>query len=382
MTQHSHVVDNAERHRYEILVDGQVAGYLDHRSPREGVIELPHTVVEDAFAGRGLASVLVRHALDAARAAGLRVVPTCPYVRGWIAKHPDYAALVTPVVEVVEGAAAQVGNFGVQRVLPRRGRRLVGAWCFADHMGPADVDAERSPGVGPHPHCGLATVTWLLDGELLHRDSLGSEQPIRPGQLNLMTAGHGVQHAEEGTGYAGLFEGIQLWVAQPDATRSGPAAFEHHAELPRIDLGAGTGTVLLGEFAGAESPARRDTELVGVDLRLHGTADLPLRTDFEYALVGLRGGVEVDGVRLGPGQLAYLGAGADELRVRVPERGRAMLLGGVPLTEPVLMFWNFVGRDRAELAEAGRAWNDGSDRFGRLDSPLPRYAAPEAPWPA
>lgn len=382
MTQQIEVVDNVERSRHEVLVDGEVAGHLDHRTPRPGVVEFPHTVVEDAFAGRGLASLLVRHALDAARAAGLGVVPTCPYVRGWIGKHTDYADLVTPVVEVVEGQAAQVGTLGVRRVLPRRGRRLVGAWGFADHMGPADVDPDRSPGVGPHPHCGLATVTWLLDGELLHRDSLGTEQPIRPGQLNLMTAGHGVQHAEEGTGYAGSFEGVQLWLAQPEATRSGPAAFEHHAELPRVDLGAGTGTVLVGEFADAASPARRDTELVGVDLRLHGTADLPLRPDFEYALIGLRGAVELDGVRIGPGQLAYLGAGADELRVRVPDRGRALLLGGVPFDEEVLMFWNFVGRDRAELADAGRAWNAGDERFGRLDSPLPRFTAPPAPWPA
>ena len=123
-------------------------------------------------------------------------------------------------MEIIESRAATVGGLGVRRALPTRGRRTVGAWCFADHMGPLDVDDRTEPGIGPHPHTGLATVTWLLDGELLHRDSLGSEQPIRPGQLNLMTAGGGVQHAEEGTGLTGTFEGIQLFGADQPAVKA------------------------------------------------------------------------------------------------------------------------------------------------------------------
>jgi redox-sensitive bicupin YhaK (pirin superfamily) len=138
-----------------------------------------------------------------------------------------------------------VGKIRVRRSLPRRERRTVGAWCFVDHMGPASVTETVSIDVGPHPHTGLHTVTWLIEGEILHRDSLGSEQVIRPGQLNLMTASHGVAHSEEATGaYRGQLHGVQLWVAQPESTRHGTAAFEHHAELPRLELGRSEATIL------------------------------------------------------------------------------------------------------------------------------------------
>src|SRR4051812_29713004 len=187
-------------------------------------------------------------------------------------------------VEVLDGRATTVGDLPVRRVLPRRGRRTVGAWCFADHMGPVAVDEFRTVEIGPHPHIGLHTVTWLVAGELLHRDSIGSEQPIRPGQLNLMTAGQGVAHAEEATnGYRGDLHGMQLWVAQPEETRHGAPAFEHHGELPQVSLGAGQATVLVGEFDGVVSPARRDTDLVGLDAVLRaGVSAWELRPDFEY----------------------------------------------------------------------------------------------------
>ena len=150
---------------------------------------------------------------------------------------PDCGHPADACIEVTESHTATVGKFSVRRALPRRGRRTVGAWCFADHMGPADVTETSGMDIGPHPHIGLQTVTWLLDGEALHRDSLGSEQLITPGQLNLMTAGAGVAHSEEATGrYHGRLEGIQLWVALPEPTRDSAAAFEHHAELPRVEL--------------------------------------------------------------------------------------------------------------------------------------------------
>src|SRR3954463_4902902 len=199
----------------------------------------------------------------------------------------------------VEGTESHEGGAGrvhVRRALPRRGRRTVGAWCFADHMGPADVTENSGLDVGPHPHMGLQTVTWLLAGEALHHDSLGSEQLIAPGQLNLMTAGGGVAHAEEATGsYSGRLHGIQLWVAQPQETRHGDAAFEHHAELPRVDLRGADATVLVGEIDGVASPARRDTELVGVDIATGNGVDvaLPVRRDFEHALVVLEGALTI-----------------------------------------------------------------------------------------
>ena len=222
-------------------------------------------------------------------------------------------------------------------------------------------------------------MTWLLDGELLHRDSLGSEQSIRPGQLNLMTAGRGVQHAEEGTSYTGTFDGIQLWLAQPEATRWGDPAFEHHTEVPHADLGVGTGTVLVGEFAGERSPARADTDAVGVELRLHGTAEIPLRPDFEYGLIVLRGAVSVGDEQLRPGSLGYLGSGAESLALTSDKASRVMLLGGTPF-EPITMFWNFVGRDKDELTAAARDWNAADDRFGRITSGLSRIASPIPPW--
>ena len=293
------------------------------------------------------------------------------------------ATLARPAcVEVTRSRATRVGAISVRRALPRRDRRTVGAWCFVDHMGPAEVTEDHGVDIGPHPHIGLQTVTWLLAGEVLHRDSLGSEQVVRPGQLNLMTAGHGVAHAEEATGrYRGPLQGVQLWIAQPSATRHGPPAFEHHAGLPQVDLDGATATVLLGDLAGAASPARRDTDLVGADLDLRPAgAIVPLRPDFEHALVVFTGAVAVDGHPVGPGRLAYLGTGRDECRLAVGEPTRALLVGGVPFDERVLMWWNYVARSREEITTAHRDWTEGSERFGVVASPRPRIDVAPPPW--
>jgi redox-sensitive bicupin YhaK (pirin superfamily) len=248
-------------------------------------------------------------------------------------------------------------------------------------MGPADVTENSGLDIGPHPHIGLQTVTWLVDGQVLHRDSLGSEQVIRPGQLNLMTAGHGVSHAEEATGhYRGTLEGIQLWIAQPDSTRGGAAAFEHHAALPMVDLDGAVATVLVGAFAGAHSPARHDTPLTGVDLALHGPTTVPLRPDFEYAVVVVDGAVAIQDCPVVPGRLAYLGRGRDEVLVDAPGGTRAVLLGGEPFEELLLMWWNFVGRTREEIDAAYASWEAGDDRFGRVSSALPRIPAAAPFW--
>jgi quercetin 2,3-dioxygenase len=305
----------------------------------------------------------------------------------------EHVACERRVVEVLESRTGKVGELTVRRALPRRGRRTVGAWCFADHMGPANVTADRGIDVGPHPHIGLQTVTWLAAGEILHRDSLGSEQVVRAGQLNLMTAGIGVAHSEEATGhYAGELHGIQLWVAQPDATREGPPAFEHHAELPRVDVGRGstsTATVFVGDFAGAVSPARRDTDHTGVDVELRSEAELPLRADHEYAIVVLDGSVDVEGATVTPGHLAYLGSGRNDVGLRPAGTAvtRVILLGGAPFDDDVLTWWNFVARTRDEVDEARAAWqasgsDDSSGRFGVVASPLARIDAPEPMWSA
>lgn len=301
-----------------------------------------------------------------------------------------------PEIAVMPSRVAKVGNMTVRRALPHRERRTVGAWCFADHMGPHEVTAGSGVDIGPHPHIGLHTVTWLTSGELLHRDSLGSEQTIRPGQLNVMTAGRGVSHAEESvSGWAGEMQGIQLWVAQPEATRHGDPGFEHHAELPVVGLGRATATVLVGSFAGATSAARRDTDLVGVDLDLRrGTTATGLDPTYEHALVVIEGAVAVRGAGgagadgtgadgsepVGPGNLVYLGLGHAELELDAVERTRLLLLGGVPFESKVLMWWNFVARTREEVDEARSAWQADGDRFGETGSHLDRIPAPPTPW--
>ena len=289
---------------------------------------------------------------------------------------------MAPTLEVSASRTEQVGGVHVRRALPRPRRRTVGAWCFADHLGPASVTEGAGPDVGPHPHIGLQTVTWLLDGELLHRDSLGSEQVIRPGQVNLMTAGAGVTHAEEATGhYRGTLEGIQLWIAQADATRTGPAAFAHHADLPRLQLDGGEATMLVGALAGVGSLASTDSSLVGAELTLPADSTLPLQRDWEYALIVLRGAVYVEGRVIEPGHLGWLGVGRDELAIGVRGRATVLLIGGEPFTEPLMMWWNFVARSRAEIDAAYDAWMaQDAGRFGAVDSRLPIIAAAPPFW--
>jgi redox-sensitive bicupin YhaK (pirin superfamily) len=285
-------------------------------------------------------------------------------------------------VEVLDSSTSTVGTLQVRRALPRRSHRTVGAWCFADHMGPAAVTEEQGVDIGPHPHIGLQTVTWLVAGEILHRDSLGSEQVIRAGQLNLMTAGNGVAHSEEATGqYAGELHGIQLWVAQPESTRHGAAAFEHHAELPQLDVQGATATVIVGDLGGTPSPARHDTGLVGAELAVRpGRAVVPLRATFEHALVVLDGAVRLGRTIVEPGRLAYLGPGPEELPLDADTDTLVMLLGGEPFPDELVMWWNFVGRSRDEIDSARDDWEAAADRFGAVASPLPRIPAPRPQW--
>lgn len=297
---------------------------------------------------------------------------------------------------VYDAKPAEVGGARIRRALPRRGMRTVGAWCFADHMGPEIVTQTQGLDVGPHPHIGLQTATWLLDGSVLHTDSLGSEQLIRPGQLNLMTAGRGIAHAEEAVraqprSGPGTLHGVQLWIAQPSRTRDGASAFAHIAELPRLEVGHGTATVFIGEYDDAESTAQTDTALVGIDLDVTaGTSTWPLRPDFEYAVYVITGEVVVTSSAgespLREGQLLDLRQHGGEMRLRVTHHARLLLLGGEPLGEPLYMWWNFVGRSREEIAQAAQDWAEyaaagarsttGTERFARVPSTLAPIAAP------
>ena len=282
-------------------------------------------------------------------------------------------------VESREGRATTVGGLDVSRVLPTKGRRTVGPWCFVDLMGPADADNPDPMEVGPHPHIGLSTVTWLLEGEALHSDSLGTEQVIRPGQLNLMTAGHGIAHAEVAA--RPPFRGVQMWLAQPDATRHGPAAFEHHAQLPHLDLGHASVLLFAGSLASSTSSARADTPLVGAEITMRrGTTVVPTTSTFEHAIAPLDGRVKVGPEVVEPGWLALVPPGVVELPLEVEGDGRLLLLGGKPLGERVEMWWNFVARDRREIEVAYVDWRDRTDRFGEVPSTLERIEAPRPMW--
>ena len=285
-------------------------------------------------------------------------------------------------VEIIASREAQVAAIRVRRALPTKGRRSVGAWCFVDHMGPMSLDPDHSVDVAPHPHMGLQTVTWLFSGEFLHRDSLGSEQLIRAGQLNLMTSGHGIAHSEENPGLrSGELHGMQLWVAQPTSTRDRAAGFEHFAELPTLESPTLSASVLVGSFGGVASPARRDSDHVGVELDFHGgPVTVPMDATYEYALIVANGSVLVDGVVVEPGALAYLGAGRDEIRFESNGVSRALLIGGVPFDERLFMWWNFVARSQEEISDAWRAWASGDERFGRVASPFARIEVSPPPW--
>jgi redox-sensitive bicupin YhaK (pirin superfamily) len=269
----------------------------------------------------------------------------------------------------------------VRRTLPHRDRRTVGAWCFVDHFGPQEA-SDGVMHVPPHPHTGLQTVTWLIEGEVLHQDSLGSVQRIEPGELNLMTAGHGIAHAEDSIadGSARL-HGLQLWVALPDADRHQEAHFEHHAGLPVLRDGAVTATVIIGELAGERSAALRYSPLLAAEVVVApgGAARLPLEPEFEHAVLAVTGSPQVDGVAVPTSSMLYLDPGRRDLSMGAEEGARLLLLGGTPLTENLLMWWNFVARDHEEIAQARADWEAGR-RFGPVpDYPGDRLAAPAMP---
>jgi redox-sensitive bicupin YhaK (pirin superfamily) len=258
---------------------------------------------------------------------------------------------------------------------------MVGAWCFLDRFGPVEVSPQSTMTVGPHPHMGLHTVTWLLEGEVIHADSLGNEQPIRPGQLNVMTAGNGIAHAEDGRlQSSGRMNGIQFWVAQPEATRHGNSSFSHHQDLPQVGLGSGEATVLLGEFRGVHSPAHLDSQLVGLDINGSGKLELPLNPAFEYGIAVVNGDVRVGEATASTNEFAYLGVGQDQILLELSQGSHFLVLGGEPFESEIVMWWNFVARDRREFEVAKADWDSASDRFGPVATTLPRIDSPHPFW--
>ncbi|WP_338498844.1 pirin family protein [Delftia tsuruhatensis] len=283
---------------------------------------------------------------------------------------------------------ADVSGIPIQRAIPQRALRKVGAWCFLDHAGPADP-APPGMQVGPHPHIGLQTFTWMIRGEVLHRDSLGNTQIIRPGQVNLMTAGHGIAHSEESQTPSHI-HAAQLWIALPESHRNGPPRFQHYPELPRTTVGDFTATVLAGEALGLTSPAEVHTPLMSVDLHAdsarsaNAVATLPLRADFEHAVLSLEGDVRVNGQPLPVEELLYLPLGTPSVAIEAAPGSRLLVIGGEPMDEAILLWWNFVARTGEEIAEARAQWEaetrqpaTAARRFGPpLASPLAPLHAP------
>jgi quercetin 2,3-dioxygenase len=292
------------------------------------------------------------------------------------------ATSAEPTQEIFPGREVLLGeSTKVRRLLPNLGRRLVGAWCFVDHYGPDDITATGGMQVPPHPHMGLQTVSWLLDGEVHHRDSIGSDVVIRPGELGLMTSGEAITHAEYSpVPHPALLHGVQLWVALPGAALTTAAAWRHHHDLPVVTDSGVTVTVIMGSLAGAESPGRAFTPLVGGDvaMRSGATTLLPVEPDFEHAVLVMSGAAEVDGVALEPGTMLYLGCARRDLRLSALGECRLLLLGGEPFAEEIVMWWNFVGRSHADIAAARDAWERG-ERFGTVPAAGEPLAAPPLP---
>jgi redox-sensitive bicupin YhaK (pirin superfamily) len=253
----------------------------------------------------------------------------------------------------------------VRRTLPQRERSLIGAWCFIDHYGPAAARMD----VPPHPHTGLQTVSWLFSGEVEHCDSAGVCAAVRPGELNLMTAGAGICHSEVSVGAGPVLHGTQLWVALPASHRDTGRDFAHYAP-PSMSLAGAQAHVFLGELAGSRSPIPTFTPLLGAQLDLDAGAVLDLDVDpaFEHGVLCDAGAIHVEETPLTSADLAYLSPGRSQLRVRNAGKrhARMLLLGGTPFAEELVMWWNFVGRSHDDIVNYRQLWEEGDDRFGAV----------------
>jgi redox-sensitive bicupin YhaK (pirin superfamily) len=262
---------------------------------------------------------------------------------------------------------------------------MVGAWCFLDHYGPDNVTDTGGMSVPPHPHTGLQTVTWLFQGEVEHRDSTGAHAIVRPGELNLMTAGSGIQHSEISTAATTTLHGVQLWVALPESARHQTPHFDA-VPSRRQRLGDGVVTLFMGSLADVGLVrAPTYTKLLGaqIDLPAHGSMTLHLTPAFEHGLLVDTGTITTPDGDIPTHHLAVLPTGHSSWTITAGDSPvRAVLIGGEPLGEEIVMWWNFVGRSHNDISEARTQWQEGltrgSQRFGYLShmAPLP---APELP---
>jgi redox-sensitive bicupin YhaK (pirin superfamily) len=294
----------------------------------------------------------------------------------------------TAGIQILEPRIVPLGGpraMTVRRTLPQRERSFIGAWCFVDHYGPDALDA-RSMNVPPHPHTGLQTVSWLFAGEIEHRDSTGSHALVRPGELNLMTAGAGISHSEVSTPSTSVLHGAQLWTALPDAHRHTPAFFERFVPQPLLHQGAVV-RVFIGSLLGQSSPATTFSPLLGAQIDLPPHTEIALRVDaaFEHGVLLDTGAVALDDAPIPLHTIGYRAPGPDSLVLATgAESARVLLLGGAPLHEQIVMWWNFIGRSHDEVAAFRAAWQteviDGADAAGRFGT-VAGFDGPPLPAP-
>lgn len=297
----------------------------------------------------------------------------------------DRVSLLEPRLVPLGGPRAMT----VQRTLPQRGRSLIGAWCFVDHYGPDDVAATSGMVVPPHPHTGLQTVSWLFAGEIEHRDSTGAHAMVRPGELNLMTAGSGIQHSEVSTEATTILHGVQLWTALPEAHRHRTPEFERF--VPDVfDHEGASVSVFLGSLLGHTSTASAFTPIVGAqfDLPANTSITVPVDSGFEHGVLVDTGTVSLDGCEVPSAHIGYRAPGATQLTISSgTEPARALLLGGEPFGESIIMWWNFIGRSHDEIVDFRAQWmsdvideGDLEGLFGTVDGydgrPLPAPTLP------
>lgn len=284
---------------------------------------------------------------------------------------PDLNTDCPEAVEVViVPRTGDLGEFEVRRALPSRKKRMVGPFIFWDEMGPGEFLTGKGIDVRPHPHIGLSTVTYLFDGKLQHRDSLGTNLEIEPGALNLMSAGRGIVHSERTSqevrqAPSRLF-GIQSWLAQPKHLEDSAPRFVHHScpELPLVEGEGKKVKVLLGQAYGAGSPAATDWDTLYLDVHLEAGASLPIPIEAEErALYPLYGSIEVSGEVYEANQMIVLRPGR-EVTVRAKEPTRLAVLGGQAMDGPRHIWWNFVASSKERLEQAKEDWRQG--RFDKV----------------
>jgi len=305
-------------------------------------------------------------------------------------------------IQTLDPRLADVGGIPIARLLPNKGKQPIGAWCFLDHAGPAEF-AEKEPGlqVGRHPHTNLQTFTWMLEGEVLHKDSLGNEQVITKNKVNLMTAGtglmQGISHTEQSVfpdnggseEAAHALHAVQLWIALPTDQQI-ERSFHYYPELPTWTEGGVELTLTTGSYTNTArdtytAPTLQYSKLVGIDVHFMQDSEVTLNLyeGFEHGILIVVGGVDFKGKSYEQDELIRFDEAdiTDKRNVQISAKKgtRIMFLGGEPLDQKVLLWWNFVADNKAEIEQSIIDWNNGHERFGEVDSDMKRLIAPELP---